>query len=119
MCVYNKNFTNITNNETVNFTISDKNMNLYELNKKLAVARERVFIFIQINNFRIKIYSILSPISINFYLKLRMPIIHRHLSENYLKIVNIFKHNAMIEEIHFSLRVVNGIYILIHNADSV
>ena len=25
-CIYNLNFTNITNNETVNFTISDENM---------------------------------------------------------------------------------------------
>ena len=33
-CVYDLNFTNITNNEIVNFTISDKNLGMYELNKK-------------------------------------------------------------------------------------
>ena len=33
ICEYNLNFTNITNNETVNFTISDKCMGMYELNK--------------------------------------------------------------------------------------
>ena len=35
ICEYNLNFTNITNNETVNFTISDKSMDMYELNKKI------------------------------------------------------------------------------------
>ena len=37
-------FSNITNNETVNFTISDKSMGLYDLNKNLTVARERGFL---------------------------------------------------------------------------
>ena len=36
ICEYNLNFTNITNNETVNFTISDKSMGMYELNKKIS-----------------------------------------------------------------------------------
>ena len=40
---YNLNFTNITNNETVNFLISDKSMGMYELNKKLTIARENGF----------------------------------------------------------------------------
>ena len=40
ICEYNLNFTNITNNETVNFLISDKSMGMYELNKKLTLARE-------------------------------------------------------------------------------
>ena len=34
ICEYKLNFTNITNNESVNFTISDKIMGSYELNKK-------------------------------------------------------------------------------------
>ena len=32
-CVYDLNFTNITNNETVNFTFSDKDLNMYGLKK--------------------------------------------------------------------------------------
>ena len=48
ICEYNLNFTNITNNETVNFLISDKSMGMYELNKKLTIARENGFIFNQI-----------------------------------------------------------------------
>ena len=39
ICEYDLNFTNIVNNETVNFTISNKSMALYELNKKLTIAR--------------------------------------------------------------------------------
>ena len=31
-CENDLNFTNITNNETVNFTISDRSMGMYELN---------------------------------------------------------------------------------------
>ena len=33
VCEYDINFTNICNNETVNFTISHKSMGLFELNK--------------------------------------------------------------------------------------
>ena len=38
ICVYNINFTNNANDEIVNLTISDKNMSLYELNKKLKMV---------------------------------------------------------------------------------
>ena len=53
-CVYDLNFPNITNNEIVNFKISDKNLGMYELNKKLSIARQRGYIVNQINNFKIK-----------------------------------------------------------------
>ena len=68
--VYDINFTNITNNESVNFTISDKIMGMYELNNKLNVARQNGYIFNQINNFKIKIYSNLSNINIHYHLRL-------------------------------------------------
>ena len=86
------NFTNITNNETVNFTISHKSMASYELNKKLTVARERGFIFNQIKKLTIIFYRNLSHINIHHYLKLRITIMRRHffrkLSQNreYIKI---------------------------------
>ena len=38
MCEYDLYFTNINSNECVNFIISDKSMDMYELNKKLTVA---------------------------------------------------------------------------------
>ena len=77
ICEYNLSFTNITNNEIVNFTISDKGLNLYELNKKLAIARGNGFKFNQINNFKIKIYSNLSNINIHYHLRLGSPPLHR------------------------------------------
>ena len=48
-------FKNIANNELINFTVSGGIMDLYELNKKLKVARERGFILIHINKLTIKI----------------------------------------------------------------
>ena len=80
ICEYDSNFTNITNNEIVNFTISDESMGLYELNKKLTIARGKGFIFNQINNFKRKIYSNLSHINIHYHLKLGSPLLHRQFS---------------------------------------
>ena len=65
ICECDLNFTIITNNETVNFTISDKSLGLYELCKKLTVADQNGFVFNQRNNFKIKIYSNLSHINIH------------------------------------------------------
>ena len=76
-CVYDVNFTNVTNNEIVNFTISDKSMDLYELNKKLTLARERGCIYNQMKNFKIKFYSNLSHINIHYHLRLGAPPMHR------------------------------------------
>ena len=70
--------TNISNNEIVNSTMPDKNMNVYELNKKSKNARQRSFIFYQINNFEMKNYSSVQNIKIHFYLQLRIPLMHRH-----------------------------------------
>ena len=77
ICEFDLNFTNITNNETVNFTISNKNMGLYELNEKLTIARENSFIFNQINKLTIKIYSNLSHINIHYHLRLGASPLHR------------------------------------------
>ena len=77
ICEYDLNFTNITNKEIVNFTISDKSLGMYELNKKLTIARENGFKFNQINKLTIKIYSNLSNINIQYHLKLGAPPLHR------------------------------------------
>ena len=77
ICEYDLNFTNITNNETVNFTISDKCMGKYELNEKLTIARGNGFIFNQINKLTIKIYPNLSHIIIHYHLRLGTPPLHR------------------------------------------
>ena len=77
ICEYDLNFTNITNNESVNFTISDKSMGMYELNKKLPIARGNSFIFNQLKKLTIKIYSNLSNVNIHYHLKLGAPTLHR------------------------------------------
>ena len=77
ICENDINSTNITIIEKVNFTTSDKNMSLYDLNKKLTVARQSGFLFNQINNFKIKIYSNLSNINIHYHLRLSSPPLRR------------------------------------------
>ena len=77
ICEYDLNFTNITNNESVNFTISDKCMGMYELNKKLTIARENGFKFNQINKLTITIYSNLSIINVQYHLRLGASPLHR------------------------------------------
>ena len=77
ICEYDLNFTNITDNESVNFIISDKCMGMYELNKKLTLARENGFIFNQINKLTIKILSNLSQINIHYHLRLGASPLHR------------------------------------------
>ena len=50
--------TNIEIIEIINITISDKNKNLYELNKKLTFARQNGFNFNQINKLTMKFFLI-------------------------------------------------------------
>ena len=73
ICEYDLNSKNITNNESVNFTISDRSMAMYELNKKITIARQRGYIFNQISKLTIKIYSNLSHINIHYHLRLGAP----------------------------------------------
>ena len=73
ICEYNLNFTNNSKNESVNFTISDKSMGMYDLNLKLTLAKQRGFKFNHINKLTIKINSNLSNINIHYYLKHQIP----------------------------------------------
>ena len=52
-------------------------MNLFELNKKLTLARQRGFRFLQKNELTIKFSSQQQYINITYYLKHRIPIMHR------------------------------------------
>ena len=65
-CVYDINFRNKTNYEIVTLTFSGRNLHMYEINKKLTLARERGFKFQQINKLAIKIYSNLFYINIHY-----------------------------------------------------
>ena len=85
ICEYDLYFINITNNESVNFTISDKSMGMYELNKKLSLARERGYIFNQINKLTVKILNNLSYINIHYHLRLGAPPLHRQFFIKLLK----------------------------------
>ena len=106
ICEYNLNFTNITNNETVNFLISDKSMGMYELNKKLTLARERGYIFNQINKLTIKIYSNLSYINIHYHLRLGAPPLHRQFFIKLLKNRDYIRThcNDIYNPFHFACR---------------
>ena len=77
VCIYDIELTNITNNEKINISLSDESLGLYESNKKLTIARQRGFILNQINKLSIKIYSHQRYINISYYLKHRIPIMHR------------------------------------------
>ena len=78
--VYDIKFTNISNNEKVNSTITHRSMEVktkfYGL-KKVKNARRNGFRFNQLNKLTIKIDSSLSNINIHYYLKFPIPIIHR------------------------------------------
>ena len=87
--VYDINFTNISNNEEVNLIVTHKSMEFksefYGLNKKIENARRNGFVFNQINNFKIEIYSNISCINIDYHLKLKAPPLHYQFFINLLK----------------------------------
>ena len=61
----------------------------YGLKKKIKNAREKGFIFNQINKLTKNSFSILSNVCIQYYLKFRIPILRRQLFKNFHKNVNI------------------------------
>ena len=85
-------------------TISDKSMNLYELNRKLTVARQNGFIFNQIKKLSRKIYSHIRYINISYYLKSQIPMCHRQffrvISQNRVYVENFC--NEMENPFHFA-----------------
>ena len=106
ICEYDLNFTNITNNESVNFTISEKSMGMYELNKKLTLARENGYIFNQINKLTIKILSNLSHINIHYHLRLGASPLHRQFFIKLLKNPDYIQThcNDIYNPFHFACR---------------
>ena len=77
VCIYDIKLTNIISNEIINISISDESFSLYEINKKLTLARQIGLIFNQINKLTIKMYSHLRYKNISYYLKHRIPMGHR------------------------------------------
>ena len=87
-------------------------MNLFELNKKLTLARQRGFRFLQKNELTIKFSSQQQYINITYYLKHRIPIMHRQflkILSRILEIVIMYQHIVMIETNLFSLHVRHGL----------
>ena len=82
ICEYDLSFTSLGTDETVNFTLSDICMGLYELNKKLTVARGVGFLFDRMNKLTIKIYSNQRYMNIQYYLKFPIPMCHRQFFRN-------------------------------------
>ena len=87
--VYDINFTNISNNEEVNLMVTHRSMefktDFYGLNKKIKNARRNGFVFNQINNFKIEIYSNISNINIHYHLTLGASPLHRQFFITLLK----------------------------------
>ena len=87
--VYNINFTNISNNEEVNLIITHKSnefkTEFYALNKKIKNARQNGFVFNQINNFKIEIYSNLFGITSHYHQLIRASMLHRQFFKHLLK----------------------------------
>ena len=75
-CIYDIKLTSFNKNEIINLTLSGKIMGLFEINKKLTVARQNGFVFNLINTLKIKIYSHLRYINIRYYLKYQKPMCH-------------------------------------------
>ena len=56
-------------------------MDLYDLNNKLKIVRERSFLFLQIDKLTLKIYSNQQNLNISYYLKSQTPMCHRQFFE--------------------------------------
>ena len=67
----------MANDDLINVKISDE---------KLKIARQKDFIYNQINKLTKKIYSNLCNINVRYYLKLPIPIMHRQFHRKNLKI---------------------------------
>ena len=104
--VYDINFTNISNNEEVNLIITHKSKEFktefYGLNKKIKNAGRNGFVFNQINNFKIEIYSNLSGINIHYHLLLGASPLHRQFFKHLLKNHDYIKNHCNDLHIPFS-----------------
>ena len=109
--VYDINFTNNSTNEEVNLIITHKSMEFktefYGLNKQINKARRNGFVFNQINNFKIEIYSNLSYINIHYHIRLGASPLHRQFFINLLKNRDYIKThcNYLNNRFHFACRL--------------
>ena len=79
ICSYNIEFTNISDDNIINLTISDSYLTINELNKKLKNARNNGYIFSKLNKLSIKFYNYLSQTNILKYYKFHCPLLIRQI----------------------------------------
>ena len=77
-CIFDIKLINATNREIIYLTISGISMDLYDLIKKLGVARQNCFVYDQITKLTIKFRSLFRYINISYYQKSKIPMCHRH-----------------------------------------
>ena len=100
ICLYNIEFTNKSDDNIINISISDKYLTMSELNKKLSIARQRGYIFNKINRLTIKFYNNLSQTNIHNYYKFQCPILMRQILKiisrdyNSIQIISNIFHNV-------------------------
>ena len=82
-------------------------MNRYDF-KKITVARQNGFVFIQINKLIKKFYSRKRYMNISYYLKFQIPMHPRQFSRVISQNPDFVKKNAMAWKILFILHVRNG-----------
>ena len=114
-CKYDFKLTNIISNEKFNLTISDESMILYNLIKKLTVARQKGSLYNQINTLTIKFYSHLRQINISYYLKSQIPMCHRHFFRVISQIRDYVENFCKDRNNLFILHVVNGCWKVAQN----
>ena len=106
-CIFDFRLENMTNNEIINLTISDKSVDGDGLNNELKVFRQNGFEFDQINKLTIKFYSHLRYINVSFYLKFPIPMCHRQyfrkISQNRGYIIN-FYNNDREQPFNYAIR---------------
>ena len=69
--------------------------------------------FNQLKDLKMKIYSNLSNISIHFYIKLRIPIMHRHIFKKLSQNPDYVQAHCNDQKIFFILHFINSIYTII------
>ena len=81
-------------------------MGMYEINKKLSIARRNGFKFKQKNKITIKIYSYLFYINIHYLLTLGAPPLHHRFFKNLLKNPDYIETNCndINNPFHFACR---------------
>ena len=112
ICSYIIDFTNISNDNIINLTISDSYLTINELKKKLKNGRNNGYIFSKINKLSIKFYDYLSQTNIHHYYKFHCPLLIRQIlkmSRDYNSIQRISNIYHNVEFYIFKLQIYKSV----------